>query len=72
MDSILNDDSGCFDVASKVGSLSDFGPIVGLDIASRHAEDYHVLRFDLSCDRPIPADGELVIGQFDTALEVTV
>jgi hypothetical protein len=72
MDSILNNNSGCFDVASEVSSLSDFGPIVGLDVASGHAEDYYVLRFDLSCDRSIPADGELVIGQFDTALEVTV
>jgi hypothetical protein len=72
MDSVLNNDSGCLDVACEVGSLSDFGPIVGLDIASGHAEDYHVLRFDLSCDRSIPADGELVIGQFNTALEITV
>ena len=43
-----------------------------LDVASGHAEDYYVLRFDLSCDRSIPADSELVIGQFDTALDVTV
>jgi hypothetical protein len=72
MNSILNYNSGCFDVASEVGSPSDFGPIVGLDVASGHAEDHHVLCFDISCDRSMPADRELVVWQFDTALDVTV
>ena len=72
MDSFLNHNSGCFDVASEVGSLSHFCPIIGLDVTSGHAEDNYVVRFDLSCDRSIPADCELVIWQFDTALDVTV
>ena len=59
-------------VACEIGSFSDFGPIVGLDVASGHAQDYYVLRLDLGCDRCIPADSELVIWQFDTALDIAV
>jgi hypothetical protein len=72
MDSILNYNSGRFDVASEIGSLSDFGSIVGLDVASGDAEDYYILRLDLSCDRSIPADSEFVIWQFNTTLDNAV
>ena len=46
MDAILNNNAGCLDVASEVGSLTDFGSIVGLDVASGDAEDYYILRLD--------------------------
>ena len=72
MDSILNYNSGRFDVASEIGSLADFGSIVGLDAASSNAEDYYLLRFDFSCQCSIPADSEFVIWQFDTALDITI
>jgi len=72
MDAILNNNAGCLDVASEVGSLTDFGSIVGLDAASSNAEDYYLLRFDFSCQCSIPADGKFVIWQFDTALDITV
>jgi hypothetical protein len=72
MDSVLNNNSGRFDVASEIGSLADFGSIVGLDVASGDAEDYYILRFDLSCDRSIPPDSEFVIWQFNTTLDNAV
>jgi|SwirhisoilCB2_FD_contig_31_7030211_length_433_multi_3_in_0_out_0_2 hypothetical protein len=72
MDSILDCDSGCFDIAAKVGSFSDFGSIVGLNVASAFAEDYYVLCFDFGGDRSIPADSDLMVRHFDTALDVTV
>ena len=72
MNSILNNNSGCLDIAAEVRSLSDFGPIGSFDIASGHAEHYYLLCFDLGRDRSIPANSKLVIWQFDTALDVTV
>ena len=71
MSSILNNNSSCLDGPSEIRSLSNFGPIAGLDIASGYAKDYYIARFDLRCQRSISTDGELVIGQFDTTFDLT-